>query len=92
MDKKNRYFMITFSGLSEDNTLRTGKIEYRTNDGRHANELVVLKLITKQFNLTQVFIKSVAEMQEKDFMDWIAGRDDNPPQLPELSDDDGGFL
>jgi hypothetical protein len=92
MDKKKRFFMIMFSGLSEDNTLRTGKIEYRTNDGRHANELVVLALITKQFGLSQVFVKGVMEMAEQDFMDWIDGRDDTPPQLPEHTDDDGGFL
>ena len=92
MDKKKRYFMVTFSGLSDDNTLRTGKIEYRTTDGKHANELVVLDLITNQFDLSLVFVKSIMEMQEQDFMDWIAGREDTPPQLPEVTDDDGGFL
>ncbi len=83
--------MVTFSGLSEDNTLRTGKIEYRTTNGKHANELIVLDLITKQFGLSMVFVKGIMEMTEADFMDWIAGRDNLPPQLPEHIDD-GGFL
>lgn len=89
---KKRYFIVVFSGLSEDNTLRTGKIEYSTNDGRYINELIILNLIAKQFGLSQVFVKGVLEVTEKDYMDWINGRDDVPPQLPEHADDDGGFL
>jgi hypothetical protein len=88
---KKRYFMIMFSGLSSDSTLRTGKIEYRTTDGKHVNEKIILDKIEKQFGLSLVFVKGVVEMQEQDFMDWIAGRDEQPPELPPHVDD-GGFL
>jgi hypothetical protein len=92
MDKKKRYFMITFSGLSKDNNLRTGKIEYSTNDGKHANEIIAIAVIEKQFDLSQVFVKGIWEMEEQDFMDWIEGREDNPLNFPENTNGVGGFL
>ena len=92
MDKKKRYFMITFSGLSKDNNLRTGKIEYSTNDGKHANEIIAISLIETKFDLSQVFVKGVWEMPEQDFIEWVEGREENPLHFPENTEDDEPFL
>ena len=89
---KKRYFLILFSGLTNDNVLRTGKIEYATNTGKHINEKFIIHKIESQFGLTQVFVRDVREMGEQDFIEWIEGRDNTPPELPDENDSDEGFL
>ena len=81
--------MVNFSGITEDGTLRSGKIEHRTITGKHVNEKEILGYIAKSFKLKQVFVKGVVEMFEEDFMDWIAGRD-TPFDFQE--DKNEGFL
>jgi len=84
-----RYFLLEFSGLTEDNVLRSGKIEFSTLDGKFINEAFIIRLITKNFKLKEVYIRSVNEMGEKDFMEWTEFRkedDDLPPSS------DVGFL
>ena len=91
-----RYFIIWFSGLTEDGMLQNGKIEHRTDNGMFFNERWTIEFVSKAFNLSMVFIKDFRELSKQDFYDYIAGRPEpsNPdrPQngetdSPEMDDD-----
>lgn len=91
---KSRYFMIHFSGLTEDNKLRNGKLEHRMDNGRYINEINIMKHISAMFGLENVFIKHVTEIAESDFMDWTEGRSKGDKgNVDDMGDDDSvGFL
>ena len=84
---KDRYFIILFSGINEDNIFRNGKLEYATHDGTYPSEQVLIQMVQKAFGLHTVFIKPPHEMAEQDFKDFTAGRN-MPPELGEGNNDE----
>ncbi|WZE63631.1 hypothetical protein PANI_CDS0112 [Maribacter phage Panino] len=87
---KNRYFIVNFTGITKEDTSRNGRMEYRTENGKFVNEITLIKVIEKGFNLDYVFISSITEIKESDFNDFTEGRE-NPPEL-QTGQDDGDFL
>lgn len=77
-NKPDRYFVVMFSGISEDNIFRNGKIEYRTKNGAYPRETDLIKLIEKGFGLRQVFVKPPHEFTIDDWNDWTHGREEPP--------------
>jgi len=86
----NRYFIVYFSGLTEDNRLQKGKIEYTTSGDKYVNQERITSLIEEGFDLTQVWISNLIELPEKDFKDWTDGRPELPPS--HRDNDSGDFL
>lgn len=82
MEKKSRYFVVMFSGLTDDNVFRNGKIDYRTNNGKYPSEVDLIMVIEKGFGLHQVFIKPPHEFTEADWKDFTEGRQE-PPSIGE---------
>ena len=85
----DRYFIVWFSGMGEGDILRTGKIEYRTIDGKYANEKSIIEKAEESFGLEQIFVKDIQELSESEYKDWIEGSDEESPSAP---DEDVGFL
>jgi hypothetical protein len=83
-----RFFLCTFSGLDEENDLRTGKVMCKTSNGRHVSEMFVINLICRDFNFNAVYVTHVNEMTEDDFNDFTEGMDN----FHDSSQDESTFL
>lgn len=72
--KKNRYFWVFFSGTSASGEEKDGRYEVYVTNGTFVNELGLIEMISKYFNVTSVYIKDVRELNEEDFNTFAAGR------------------
>lgn len=69
---KDRYFIVWFSGYDDDDEIRNGSIQVIGNGGNYLNEEEIKDGVTKDFNLTGVFIKNFIEVPNKeDFKTFI---------------------
>jgi len=86
MENDKRYFWVFFTGITEDGSFREGRYEISTTGGWYINELGAKNMISKNFQLDEVYIKDVRELTESDYKDFTSGRplppDPNAPPKP----------
>jgi len=79
-NKKDRFFILWFSGLEDDGALRKGKIIIKAMNGHFVNELSAVAIIEEKHKLDEIFIRNILEISEADFNDFIDGNDEDPNQ------------
>lgn len=74
-NEDKRFFIINFTGITDDNERQRGKIHMFT-DGSYVNEAFIHSTIEKQFKLKDPYITNVMEMDVEDFADFTASEEE----------------
>ena len=71
--KSNRYFLVFYSGLCNDNSSIIGCCDFTTN-GYYLNSKKTIELLTnnQKKETKSIVITNIVELSESDFNDWKA--------------------
>jgi hypothetical protein len=66
-----RYFVVHFSGMTDKNIIKKGKIHMFTDNGCYVNENHIHTTIKSEFGLTDPYVSRVEELCEEDFTEFL---------------------